>query len=243
MSRRNMLIVALGVVMCVSAVLWSAVSAEGSDAEFKFSVQRIPDDVLAKMEGRSWEASCPMHRSELAYMELSYWGFDDQVHTGTIVTHEYLAPEVVEIFRELFEIRFPIEKMQPYEDFGVSEYAAYNDTVGFYCRPDQADPTECSSHCYGYAVDINPMVNPYNDPTEGWWPLGSAEYASRDEEAKGKITVDSKVVEIFARHGWWWNGLDTKSQDYMHFEKGTFGNDGNLPERPCQVTGIEVRAN
>lgn len=66
----------------------------------------------------------------------------------------------MDIFRELYEIRFPIAEMKPYEAYEVGEYAAHNDTVGFYCRPTQDKPTVFSIHSYGLAVDINPLINP-----------------------------------------------------------------------------------
>ena len=234
-------IVAVSVVLCAFAVISPAAGATEPEAEFEYTIQPIPDDVLDKMVDRSWKPTCPVERSELAYIELSYWGFDDQPHPGTIVIHKDLAPELVEIFKELFEARFPIERMQPYEDFEVEQYAEHNDTVGYYCRPAQDDPSICSSHCYGYAMDINPLFNPYLDPTEGWWPEGSNEYANRYEDARGKITVDSDVVEILASYGWVWGGFNTDGPDYMHFRKGTLGDHKDLTKDPYLITGLVLR--
>jgi hypothetical protein len=56
-----------------------------------------------------------------------------------------------------------MSRMQPYEDFAVGKYAENDDTVGFYCRPDQGEPTKFGMHSYGYAIDVNPMQNPYLD--------------------------------------------------------------------------------
>jgi len=235
-------IVVVCAVLCVFAVRLPTAGATGPDDAFTCAIQPIPDDVLDKMVGRSWKQGCPVDRSDLSYLELSYWGFDDQAHTGTIVIHKDLAVELVEIFKELYEARFPIERMQPYEDFEVDEYAAYNDTVAYYCRPAQDDPSMCSSHCYGYAIDINPLINPFLDPKLGWWPAGSSEYADRDEGARGKITLDSDVVEIMTRHGWEWGGFNADGVDYMHFRKSTIGDHKDLTKDPYLVTGMELRA-
>ena len=128
-----------------------------------------------------------------------------------------LAKETVEIFGELFAAKFPIERMQPYEDFAVGKYAADNDTVGFYCRPAQDNPKVFSSHAYGISVDINSMTNPYHDP-KGWWPAGSN--GDRNRSAPGLLTAESEAVKIFMRHGWIWGGL-LDPPDYMHFGKIT----------------------
>ena len=158
--------------------------------------------------------------------------------TGVIVAHRRLANEIVEIFRELFAAGFKIERMQPYEDFPVGEYAASNDTVGFYCRPAQDDPKVFSSHAYGISVDINPMTNPYHDP-RGWWPAGSD--GERDRSAPGLLAADSEAVKIFMRHGWIWGGL-LNPPDYMHFCKITVGDEGDPLQRPVWASLIGARA-
>ena len=139
------------------------------------------------MSGRSWHEGCPVPLDDLVSIRLDYVGFDDAVHDGVLVVHRKLAKETVEIFGELFAAEFKIERMQPYEDFPVGEYAASNDTVGFYCRPAQDDPKDFSSHAYGISVDINPLTNPYRDP-KGWWPAGSN--GERNRSAPGLLTAE-----------------------------------------------------
>ena len=65
-----------------------------------------------------------MPLDDLVSIHLNYVGFDDAVHDGVLVVHRRLAKETVEIFGELFAAGFPIERMQPYEDFPIGEYAA-----------------------------------------------------------------------------------------------------------------------
>jgi len=194
------------------------------------------------MQGVSWKPECPVGPDELAYIRLTYWGLDGAVHPGVLVMHHDLADETVAIFRELFQTHFAIARMQPYEDFAVGEYAENNDTVGFYCRPDQGDPTQLGMHSYGYAIDINPMLNPYRDAKEGWWPSGSADNSGRDRDAAGVITADSQAFAIFTRHGWLWGGLSRHGPDYMHFEKGTIGAHPDPRTAPYAITGLHYQA-
>jgi hypothetical protein len=95
-------------------------------------------------------------------------------------------------------------------------------TGSFRCR--QAVPSPCtggtasgrwSNHAYGYAIDINPVENPYvgcgmtRDPT-------SLRYVDRSPLRKGMVTP--AVVRAFRSIGWGWGGDWTgDTKDYMHF--------------------------
>jgi hypothetical protein len=92
---------------------------------------------------------------------------------------------------------------------------------------------------FGAAIDINPLENPFLDPTDGWWPAQAAPNAARDG-AKGKASQSTEAFRIFARHGWAWGGYYTGEPDYMHFYKLTVGT-GNPLERHYVVTGMDFR--
>lgn len=196
---------------------------------FQATIEPIGADQRARMTGVSWKEGCPVSPEDLRVIEMPYLGFDGGVHAGALVVHARVAQEVADIFEELFEAGFQIERMQPYEDFAIAEYAAQNDTAGFYCRPAQDAPSEFSWHAYGLAVDLNPMTNPFHDPKEGWWPAGSD--GERNRSTPGLIGPNSEVVAIFMRHGWAWGGIDA-DPDFMHFAKITIGPEANPLERP-----------
>ena len=184
------------------------------------------------MVGRSWHDGCPVPLDDLVAIDMTSLGLDRAVHPGTPVVYHKLANPTVAIFHALFDAGFRIERMQPYEDFPVGEYAAHDDTVGFSCRPAQDNPGSFSWHAYGLAVDINPLVNSYHDPKEGWWPAGSAANAPRDRTAPGLLSAHSPAVRAFMAHGWAWGGIDGKAPDYMHFGKVTIGDESNPVKRP-----------
>jgi D-alanyl-D-alanine carboxypeptidase len=212
--------------------------AQADDTEFHAAAHAISPAARQAMTGVSWKPGCPVDPADLTSLELSYWGFDGAPHVGTMVVHRRLADETVAIFRELFEAKFPIEQMQPYETYPIGEYAAADDTVGFYCRPDQGDPTNFGMHSYGFAIDINPLLNPYQDRVEGWWPAGSTPNAQRDRGLPGQVTAGSVVFAAFTRHGWFWGGLSSHGPDYMHFEKGTEGGHRNPLDAPYVIDGL-----
>jgi hypothetical protein len=217
--------------------LLATTTAQADEARtFKASIDALTTVQKEKMNGRSWHEGCPVSLDDLVSIHLDYVGFDNTVHDGVLVIHRKLAKEAIEIFAELFAARFPIEWMQPYEDFPIGEYGASNDAVGFYCRPAQDDPKIFSSHAYGISVDINPMTNPYHDP-RGWWPLGSND--DRNRSAPGLLVADSEAVKILMRHGWIWDGL-LDPPDYMHFGKVTVGDEGNPVQRPVWASQLQL---
>jgi hypothetical protein len=93
-------------------------------------------------------------------------------------------------------------------------------------------------HSYGYAIDINPLENPYHDPKEGWWPAAGAANADRGRATPGALTTHAAAFESFTRHGWVWGGLFHDAVDYMHFEKGTFGARPNPLDAPYAVNSL-----
>lgn len=217
--------------VCLTA---TAARAEG----FVSAIEPISASARQAMMDVSWKPGCPVAIDDLVALRLSYVGFDGGSHAGTMVVHRKLAEETVAIFRELFEARFAIARMEPYETFAIGAYAAANDTVGFYCRPDQGHPDRFGMHSYGFAIDINPLDNPYLDAKEGWWPAGSASNAERARTAPGLLTTQSPAFDIFTRHGWLWGGLERDAPDYMHFQKATFGAHPNPAEAIYSVTGL-----
>lgn len=154
---------------------------------------------------------------ELRAVNVSHWGYDGQVHAGRLIVAAGQADRIVAVFRDIYEARFPIERMVPIDAYGGDDQASMraNNTSGFNCRY-VAGTTKLSQHAFGRAVDVNPLVNPYVkgssvDPPEG------APYADRSRNDKGMIHAGDAVVDAFAAQGWSWGGYWSSGQDYQHF--------------------------
>lgn len=204
------------------------------------SVSPLSPEARAAMTGTSWQEGCPVSLDDLASVSVTFQGFDGAPHKGTIVVHKQLAADAAAIFDDLYKANFPIQEVAPWEKYGPRVYAEKNDTVAFYCEKAQDAPGEWSSHAYGYAIDINPLHNPFNDPKKGWWPPGSEQFGPRDD-APGKITPNSVAFRIFANYGWAWGGFYAGDQDYMHFFKVTDGSEDEPPKRPYAARKLEYR--
>ncbi len=131
---------------------------------FSGSSEPIPEDIKAQMKQFSWHSDCPVPIEDLAYLKLTYFGFDNKPHEGTLIVNKDIADEVLAIFKKLYDIRFPIEKMKTIDEYHGNDLAAMvdNNTSAFNCRRQTDFPDLFSVHSYGHAIDINPLFNPYS---------------------------------------------------------------------------------
>ena len=51
----------------------------------QFTISPIPDDIFAKMQGKSFKDNCTVPREDLRYLKVMHVGFDGKTHTGELV--------------------------------------------------------------------------------------------------------------------------------------------------------------
>lgn len=189
------------------------------DMEQLFYAVEIPQDVQLRMEGRSMQENPHIGYDDLRYLRLAHYGYDSRVHMGEMVVNAAIADEVVQIFRELFNNKFPIEKMCLIDDYNAHDESSMRDNnTSAFCYRIVTGTSNLSNHARGRAIDINPLYNPFvqNGRSD---PQGSAPYMDRNQEATGMIHADGICVEIFKKYGWRWGGDWNGYQDYQHFDK------------------------
>lgn len=181
---------------------------------FEYTIEPVTRQVV----WASWRDECPLHFEELSLLTLTYWNFDGDVAQGQLAINNAVAAEIVTAFEGLFEIGFPIERIELVDEYGGDDKAAMraNVTSGFNCR--FVDGTDrWSNHAFGLAVDINPLINPW--AREGnVLPLEGEPYTDRALTLPGMINIGDTPIEIFADVGWTWGGV-WQSADYMHFSR------------------------
>ena len=182
---------------------------------FEWSAGSVPDDVASRS---SWREDCPVTLEGLTYLTMSFYGFDGLPHTGEMLVAAEFADGVVEAFRRLWEIRFPIEEMrvQDQEEMDAHPTGDGNVTGAFECRPAVGQSGGWSMHAYGLAVDINPFHNPYLRGEVVAPELASA-YTDRGNVRPGMIFEGDAAVEAFDEMGWGWGGRWSTAKDWMHF--------------------------
>lgn len=181
---------------------------------FRAQVTRVPDEVAARS---TWSDDCPVGLGALRYVTVSFWGFDEQPHTGELLVHRAAADDVVRVFRRLYRERFPVEEMRVVraEELDLPPTGDGNNTTAFVCRPSRGSTT-WSQHAHGLAIDVNPFHNPYVKGDLVLPELASA-YTARERRRPGMVLPDGPVVDAFARIGWGWGGDWSSSKDWMHF--------------------------
>jgi hypothetical protein len=184
---------------------------------FASVIDKVPAEVLARS---TWEPGCPVGADDLAYVQLTFWGFDDQRHTGELLLDRSVADDVVGVFRTLYEQRFPFEELRvtTRAELDVPPTGDGNDTGSFVCRPTTGSTTTYSQHAYGLAIDLDPFQNPYVKDDLVLPELASS-YLDRDQVQAGMITPDGVVVRAFASIGWTWGGTWSSLKDYQHFSQ------------------------
>lgn len=184
------------------------------DTRFHWTAAAIPTDVLRRS---TWHPACPVPASQLRYLTLTFWGFDDRPHTGEMIVNASVARTIVTVFRKLFEERFPIEEMRVTSDrdLNAPPTGDGNNTASFVCRPVVRETT-WSQHAYGLAVDVDPFQNPYVSG-DAIVPERASAYADRNWKRRGMILPGDVVTQAFGAAGWGWGGQWNTLKDWMHF--------------------------
>ena len=159
----------------------------------------------------------------LRYIHALHVGFDNQVHEGELVVNKDIADDVLEIFKELYESEYQIEKVRFIDEYDADDEASMSDnnSSAFNFRF-ISHTTKISKHGMGMAVDINTLYNPYVKTVDGELsiePANAADYVDRSKDFSHKIDHDDLCYKLFTEHGFEWGGDWTHSKDYQHFEK------------------------
>lgn len=192
----------------------SALADPESDAWF-VEISDVPEDVLARS---SWTAECPVKATELAYVVMPFWGFDNKPHTGEMLINATWAKKVSGVFKYIYEHRFPIEEMRvtTAEEVNGTHYGDQNVTISFECRRTTGGFATWSAHASGLALDINPFQNPW--VRDGFiYPELATAYTDRTWLRPGMIETQRAIITQFKKIGWYWGGNWGTFDDWMHF--------------------------
>ena len=188
-----------------------------------FYISEIPDDIFAKMQGKSYKADCTVPREDLRYLHVLHMGFDGQTKEGELVVNKAIAEDVLAIFKQLYEAEYPIEKVRLVDEYDADDEASMSDnnSSAFNFRF-ISHTTTISKHGLGMAVDINTLYNPYVKTVNGKLsiePANAEAYVDRSGDFPHKIDHDDLCYKLFTQYGFTWGGDWEHSKDYQHFEK------------------------
>ncbi len=186
-----------------------------------FTSQEIPDHIYKNMIGKSIpeEYKDIVEIDKLSYLTISYYGFDNKFHIGEMIVNTNIATEVLEIFKELYEIKYPIEKIKLIDEYnGEDELSMQDNNTSCFCYRPISGTNKLSKHAKGMAIDINPLYNPCVE-NGNILPVAGEIYADRNLKKEHQINEEDMLYKIFVKHGWKWGGNWNSKKDYQHFEK------------------------
>ncbi len=147
-------------------------------------------------------------------ISVEYINFDGEVIIGEVECNKNISSDLLSIFKELLEIKFPLYSILTVNNFD------YDDLLSV-----KANNSSCynfrlvigakmlSDHSTGSAIDLNPIQNPWIHPS-----AHKLEGILREYVPGIKGTVTKEVVAIFKKYDFEWGG-DWVNPDYQHFYK------------------------
>ena len=222
---------------------WEDVNAIG--IESCFTQEPINDSLFSIMKkGNTWkEYTPPTLRDDLRYLRILHCNAQGFPQMGEMIVNKTISDKVLQIFRNLYEAGYRIEKIKLMEEYDADDESAMrdNNTSCFNFRFKSNSTTELSKHGAGLAIDINTLYNPYvkamnvdttklntfnyehsqNGIIYDIEPATAKSYAfnrSSRNDIPFKIDTCDLAYKLFVAAGFEWGGSWTTRKDYQHFE-------------------------
>lgn len=181
-----------------------------------FTSEPIPETVFQRIQGHSFKTGVNIKRSDLRFLKLLYVNEKGETKHGEMICNKAIASDLIDIFRELYNNRYPIHSIRLIDEYNADDELSMedNNTSCFNYRG-VTGGKNLSRHAYGMAVDINPLWNPYIRIT------GKHAGEIQPKNAKRGHIIDRNDLcyKLFTKHGFKWGGAWKSVKDYQHFEK------------------------
>lgn len=188
-----------------------------------FAAEPIPNNVWQRMQGKTYQKNRYIGREDLRYIRALHWDYDQQMHVGEMICNAKIADRVVSILRQLFDAKYPIQRMLLPDVYDANDEKQMRDNnSSCFCYRAVAGSGKLSKHARGLAVDINTLYNPYykvrKDGTRYIQPLTAAAYCDRTKQFPYKIDHNDLCFRLFTQAGFEWGGDWRTCKDFQHFE-------------------------
>ncbi len=192
-----------------------------------FCQMPIPDSVMARMQGVSLPvAEAARHgirQEDLCYLRLLHYDYEGNVREGEIVCNAAIADDLLDIFKQLFEAKYPIASIRLIDEFGADDERSMRaNNTSCFCFRAVAGTKKLSKHARGLAIDLNPLQNPCVKTRNGRTivqPATATRFTNRSRKFAHKIDHKDLAYRLFREHGFTWGGSWRSLKDYQHFER------------------------
>ena len=190
--------------------------------EDPFYIAPVSDEIFARIYGKSFKENCTVPREDLRYLHVLHVDLDGSVHEGEMIVNYHIAEDVLEILRQLYEAKYPVERIRLVDEYDADDELSMEDNnSSSYNFRFISHTTRVSKHGLGLAVDINTLYNPYTKIVDGVRivePVTGEPYLDRDADFPYKIDHEDLCYRLFIEHGFEWGGDWEDRKDYQHFE-------------------------
>ncbi len=188
-----------------------------------FFKEPLSEEIQETINGVSYHENDTITFDELRYLQVLYVDFEGNTQTGELICNKKIADDLLDIFSQLYEAGYEIERVRLIDKYGGDDDASCaDDNTSCFNYRVVAGTTHLSNHAKGLAIDINPFYNPYvtyPDGKEHISPPGSEPYADRSNMQPHMIDEKDLCYRLFKEHGFKWGGHWKSLKDYQHFEK------------------------
>ena len=145
--------------LCLIVWLCSALSLQGQTLSEGFTAQTIPDSIWQHMQGRSYQPNPHIQRADLRYLRVLHYDYDGRTHQGELVCNKRIASKLLTIFRELYEARYPIQRITLSDNYDADDERQMRaNNTSCFCYRAVSDTKHLSKHAYGLAIDERKTV-------------------------------------------------------------------------------------
>ena len=194
-----------------------------------FTISEIDEKTADDITGKSYTSNDNIQLDELRYLKILHYNYDHEIQVGELIVNAKIAKDCKDIFLELFLEEYEIESMYLIDKYWTGDSVdsdtnsiEHNNTSAFNYRV-VPGTKKLSNHAAGFAIDINPMQNPYvkynSDGSYAKYYKNMEEYTDRSSGKAHMITPEDTCYKIFTKYGFTWGGDWNSSKDYQHFEK------------------------
>ena len=206
--------------------LCTILCVQGQNISDGFTSEPIPDAIWQKMQGKTYVDNPHVSRSDLRYLRVKHWDYDEQTHQVELVCNRLIADKLLAIFRELYKAHYPIQRIRLADEYDADDERQMRDNnTSCFCYRNVSGSKNLSKHARGLAIDINPLYNPYiryrKDGSQIIEPANAKPYADRSKPYRYKIEKGDLCYRLFIKYGFTWGGSWRTMKDYQHFEYHT----------------------
>ena len=211
------------IILAVLIVIFSFSSVFADEAINEgFYELKINDEIFSRIKGKSYKDDCPLSLDDLRYLHVLHKDLNGNTHEGELICNVYIANDLLEIFKKLYDADYPIEKIRLVDEYDASDEMSMRDNNSSCFNFRFISHTKViSKHGLGLAVDINTRYNPYTKVVDGkriLEPANAGDYVDRTKDFPYKIDENDLCYKLFIKYGFEWGGSWEDRKDYQHFE-------------------------